>query len=115
MTNQPDRSALRNLQDKTAIVGVGTTEFGSIYRDLDPERSAYELGLIAFREALRDAGLRRTDVDGVVVSRLPHYGRMCEMIGLRHPRFVNVLPGEGRRGLNGPRARACELRSLRFR
>ena len=96
MSNEPDRSALRNLQDKTAIVGVGTTEFGAIYRDLDPERSAYELGLIAFREALRDAGLRRTDVDGVIVSRLPHYGRMCEMIGLRHPRFVNVLPGEGR-------------------
>ena len=96
MSNQPDRSDLRNLQDKTAIVGVGTTEFGAIYRDLDPERSAYELGLIAFREALKDAGLRRTEVDGVIVSRLPHYGRMCEMIGLRHPRFVNVLPGEGR-------------------
>ena len=96
MSNQPDRRDLRNLQDKTAIVGVGTTEFGAIYRDLDPERSAYELGLIAFREALKDAGLKRTDVDGVIVSRLPHYGRMCEMIGLRHPRFVNVLPGEGR-------------------
>ncbi len=96
MTDRPDRSGLRALQDRTAIVGVGTTEFGAIYRDLDPERSAYELGLIAFREALSDAGLKRTDVDGVIVSRLPHYSRMCEMIGLRHPRFVNVLPGEGR-------------------
>ncbi len=93
---QTSRAELRNLQDKTAIVGVGTTQFGAIYRDLDPERSAYELGLIAFREALQDAGLKRSEVDGVIVSRLPHYGRMCEMIGLRHPRFVNVLPGEGR-------------------
>ncbi len=90
------REELRNLQDTTAIVGVGTTEFGAIYRDLDPERSAYELGLIAFREALADSGLRKSEIDGVIVSRLPHYGRMCEMIGLRHPRFVNVLPGEGR-------------------
>ena len=96
MTDHSLREDLRNLQDKTAIVGVGTTEFGAIYRDLDPERSAYELGLIAFREALIDSGLRKSDIDGVIVSRLPHYGRMCEMIGLRHPRFANVLPGEGR-------------------
>ena len=32
----------------------------------------------------------------MIVSRLPHYGRMCEVLGIRYPRFVNVLPGEGR-------------------
>lgn len=87
---------LRTLQDKTAIVGVGTTEFAAIYRDLDPERSAYDLGRIAFLEALKDSGLKKSDIDGVIVSRLPHYARMCEILGLRYPRFVNVLPGEGR-------------------
>ena len=91
-----DTERLRGLQDKTAIVGVGTTEFGAIYRDLDPERSAYELGMIAFREALEDSGLKKSEIDGVIVSRLPHYGRMCEVLGIRYPRFVNVLPGEGR-------------------
>ena len=87
---------LRALQDQTAIVGVGTTEFGAIYRDLDPERSAYDLGRIAFLEALRDSGLKKSEIDGVIVSRVPHYGRMCEVLGIRYPRFVNVLPGEGR-------------------
>lgn len=36
------------LRDKTAIVGVGNTAFGALYRDLNPERSAYELGAQAF-------------------------------------------------------------------
>lgn len=91
-----ERAARRAFRDQTAIVGVGNTSFGAMYRDLDPERSAYELGLIAFREALADAGLRKEEVDGLIVSRIPHYGRMAEMLGIRHPRFVNVLPGEGR-------------------
>ena len=91
-----DVEQLRALRDKTAIVGVGTTEFGAIYRDLDPERSAYDLGRIAFLEALRDSGLKKSEIDGVIVSRIPHYGRMCEVLGIRYPRFVNVLPGEGR-------------------
>ena len=89
-------AARKAFRDQTAIVGVGNTSFRAMYRDLDPERSAYELGLVAFREALADAGLRKEEVDGVIVSRIPHYGRMCEMLGIRHPRFVNVLPGEGR-------------------
>jgi hypothetical protein len=31
---------LAELRDRTAIVGVGTTPFGALYRDLDSERTA---------------------------------------------------------------------------
>ena len=85
----------KDFRDTTAIVGVGNTSFGAMYRDLDPERSAYQLGLVAFKDALEDSGLKKDEIDGIIVSRIPHYGRMCEMLGI-DPKFTNVLPGEGR-------------------
>ena len=81
----------RSLQDRTAIVGVGNTPFGALYRNLDPERSPYDLGADAFVEALADSGLSKSDVDGVLVCRVPDYGRMCEVLGIRYPRFVNLM------------------------
>jgi acetyl-CoA acetyltransferase len=84
------------FRDKTAIVGVGNTPFGALYRDLDPERSPYELGATAFVEALADAGLKKSDIDGVLVCRIPSYARMCEVLGIRYPRFVNVMEAGGR-------------------
>jgi acetyl-CoA acetyltransferase len=71
-----------DIKDKVAVAGVGNTAFGALYRDLDPERSAY--------------GLSKDDVDGVLVCRIPDYARMCEVLGIRHPRFVNVIEGGGR-------------------
>ena len=40
--------------------------------------------------------LRRDEVDGVLVCRIPDYARMCEILGIRYPRFVNVLEAGGR-------------------
>jgi acetyl-CoA acetyltransferase len=85
-----------SLRDKTAIVGVGNTPFSALYRNLDPERSPYDLGADAFVEALADAGLKKSDVDGVLVCRVPDYGRMCEVLGIRYPRFVNLMQAGGR-------------------
>ncbi|MBI2166200.1 MAG: hypothetical protein HYU29_07360 [Chloroflexi bacterium] len=70
---------LRELRDKTAIVGVGNTDFGALCRNLDPERSLYDLGMTALKMALDDAGLTKSDVDGVIVSRIPDYTRFCDM------------------------------------
>jgi acetyl-CoA acetyltransferase len=84
------------IKDRVAVAGVGNTAFGALYRDLDPERSAYELGAQAFVAALEDGGLSKADVDGVLVCRIPDYGRMCDVLGIRHPRFVNVIEGGGR-------------------
>ena len=86
----------KSLRDRTAIVGVGNTPFGALYRNLDPERSPYDLGADAFVEALADAGLSKSDIDGVLVCRIPDYGRMCEVMGIRYPRFVNVMQAGGR-------------------
>src|SRR5687768_7723514 len=68
-----------SLRDRTAVVGVGNTPFGALYRNLDPERSPYNLGAEAFVEALADSGLKKSDIDGVLVCRVPDYGRMCEV------------------------------------
>jgi acetyl-CoA acetyltransferase len=84
------------LKDKVAVAGVGNTAFGALYRDLDPERSPYELGAQAFVAALEDGGLSKDEIDGVLVCRIPDYGRMCDVLGIRHPRFVNVIEGGGR-------------------
>jgi acetyl-CoA acetyltransferase len=85
-----------SIRDKVAIVGVGTTDFGALYRDRGTERSAYDLGAWAFREALADAGLDKSSVDGIITSRLPSYPRVADMLGLRHLRVVNAIEGTGR-------------------
>jgi len=84
------------IRDKAAIVGIGNTNFGAVYRDLDPERSAYDLGLEALKNALDDAGLSKDDVDGLIVVRIPGYGHFADMLGLPQLRLVNVLEGGGR-------------------
>ena len=84
------------IRDKAAIVGIGNTNFGAVYRDLDPERSAYDLGLEALKNALDDAGLSKNDVDGLIVVRIPGYGHFADMLGLPQLRLVNVLEGGGR-------------------
>jgi acetyl-CoA acetyltransferase len=84
------------LRDRAAIVGIGTTNFGAVYRDLDRERSAYDLGLEALKNALDDAGLKKTDLDGFIVVRIPGYAHFADMLGLPQLRLVNVLEGGGR-------------------
>lgn len=84
------------IRDKTAIVGVGTTEFGLHYRKPDPETTAFDLGAEAFEVALADSGLKKSDVDGLVSARIPSYTRLADILGIRHPRLVNTFEGTGR-------------------
>ena len=84
------------IRDKTAIVGVGTTEFGPRYRELDREATAYDLAAEAFEAALADSGLKKSDIDGLVSARIPSYGRLADVLGIRHPRLVNTYEGTGR-------------------
>lgn len=87
---------LKDFSDKTAIAGVGNTPFGALYKKRDPRRNAYTLGLEAFENALEDSGLRKEDIDGVIVSRIPSYSKMCAMTGIKNPRLNNGLVAEGR-------------------
>ena len=75
---------------RAAIVGVGSTSFGVF-----PGEDAYTLGSTAFRAALREAALSPSDIDGLVVCRIPDYQRFAELHGL-NPAFALNLPGQGR-------------------
>jgi acetyl-CoA acetyltransferase len=78
------------LAGKSAVVGVGTTRYGKL-----PEYDAYDLGQWALREALEDCGLTYADIDGLIVNRIPSYGRFAELCGI-DPRYTLATPGHGR-------------------
>ncbi len=80
----------RRFTGRTAVAGVGTTAYGRL-----PEYDQYDLGAWALRNALDDAGLALSDIDGLIVSRIGDYQRFGEMLGI-DPRFVTILPGQGR-------------------
>lgn len=81
---------LRDLKDKIAVVGVGNTKYGNF-----PHIDEYGLAAQAFRSALDDSGLQKSQVDGMLVCRIPSYVRMGEVLGL-NPRWSLTLPPHGR-------------------
>ena len=53
-----------SLKDKYAIVGVGNTPQGKV-----PERTTLSFHLEACANAIEDAGLRRDEIDGLMIYR----------------------------------------------
>ena len=80
---------------RAAIVGVGQTDFGMLYASKDARRNAHGLAAEALRTAIDDAGLEKSDIDGLITSWVD-YGRMATVLGLRSPRIVYDLQGAGR-------------------
>ena len=39
---------------------------------------------------------KKSEVDGLICARIPSYGRMADLLGLRHPRIVHGFEGTGR-------------------
>jgi acetyl-CoA acetyltransferase len=78
------------LKDKIAVVGVGTTAYGSF-----PELSDYALAAQAFKAALDDSGLSKTQIDGLSCTRLPLYARMGAVLGI-DPVWTLHTPAHGR-------------------
>ena len=78
------------MRDKVAFAGIGTTRYGSF-----PENDPYGLGCEALNMALDDCGLRPSDVDGLIVSRIPSYERFAEMMGI-DPRYCLLTETPGR-------------------
>jgi acetyl-CoA acetyltransferase len=79
-----------SAQEHACVVGVGTTGWGNF-----PDTDATGLGVQALKAALDDAGLTIADIDGLVTSRIPSYGRFGDAVGL-NPDFTVALPAEGR-------------------
>jgi acetyl-CoA acetyltransferase len=66
------------MRGKVAIGGVGLTELGSF-----PDRTSLSLAVEAFKLALDDAGLAKTDVDGLMCFAYgTDYDRFLEAVGL---------------------------------
>ena len=84
-----------NVARTPCIVGIGTSPFASLYRELDPRRSAYDLAADTFFAALDDAGIRKDEIDGVIVGRLPSYLKFCADVGLNDIGYVNFQSGGG--------------------
>lgn len=81
---------MSSLRNRVAVIGVGNTAFGNL-PGLDP----YDLGLMALKSALDDSGLKATDIDGLIVSRIPDYQLFAQTAGL-DVRYAMVTPGQGR-------------------
>ena len=83
-------------RSQVAIVGVATSDFASLYRNADRQRTAEELGVEAFRDALEDAGLEVSQIDGLITSAIPSYPAFAYRAGLRDVRFLAPYPMSGR-------------------
>lgn len=74
-----------NLKRAAAIAGIGVSDWASDYgrcRNGERPDDAYGYGATAFRRALADAGIRREDVDGLIVGPTLAYERTGEILGL---------------------------------
>ncbi|MBC7214829.1 MAG: thiolase [Burkholderiaceae bacterium] len=93
MTSSP--SASRSLRGKTAVIGCGISAVGRV-----PGKSALALAADAAYKALADAGLQKTDIDGVLSSHAfasPFHRfsvAISEYLGIQ-PTFSNTLQVSG--------------------
>jgi acetyl-CoA acetyltransferase len=83
-------------QSAAVVVGVGNTNYGSLYYDRNPERSDYDLAVQSFRAAVEDSGIDKNSIDAVLCMRIPSYVTFCDRVGLRHLRHTNYYEGDGR-------------------
>jgi acetyl-CoA acetyltransferase len=75
---------LMSLRGKAAIVGIGETPHKRAW----PGRSALGLCAEVAAEAIKDAGLRREDIDGLITMGGIYPARMAEYIGIRPTNFA---------------------------
>jgi acetyl-CoA acetyltransferase len=93
------------ISDQTALAGVGMTPIGRY-----PDRSALSLAVDAFKLALDDAGLQKSDVDGLMMMSFgADYDRFLETIGLdvryafqgwHHGRFLIAMVQQAALAIN---------------
>jgi len=77
---------LTGLANRAAVIGVGNTAYGSF-----PDTDEYGLAAQAFRNAIADCGIDKSEIDGLVTCRIPYYARMGEVLGI-DPHWSVTLP-----------------------
>lgn len=80
-----DRLKLRRAAGAAAVIGVGDTDYALDHAALRNGRvrtDAYGFAAIALKRALSDAGLRISDIDGLVVGQSTAVERMAEVLGV---------------------------------
>jgi len=81
----PDPARLAALKDTVAIVGVGETDYADDHaraRRGERRQDGYGHAATAFRRALADCGLRRTDIDGLITGPTLAGERLGEVLGM---------------------------------
>jgi acetyl-CoA acetyltransferase len=83
---------MRSLSNKTAVVGIGQTEFSK-----DSGRSELQLAAEAVAAAIADAGLRPSDIDGMVTFTLDPNDELALMrsVGVEALRWTSRTPFGG--------------------
>jgi acetyl-CoA acetyltransferase len=81
---------LKRLANRAAVIGVGNTAYGSF-----PDTDEYGLAAQAFRNAIADCGIDKSEIDGLITCRIPYYARMGEVLGI-DPHWSVTLPPHGR-------------------
>jgi len=83
-----------SLTDKYAIVGAGQTRIGKV-----PEQSDYGLQVQAAKWALDDAGLKKSDIDGIITPShmlggvRVHHQRVAQRLGIDTSFGLSVSSG----------------------
>jgi acetyl-CoA C-acetyltransferase len=92
-TQSPLIEPSRELRDTCAIVGTATSRLGKV-----PGASSLDLMVEAIRNALDDAGLKASDVDGVLCrgpdDSYSHHQLVAERLGV-NARFSTTLTNGG--------------------
>ncbi|MBL8688043.1 MAG: thiolase family protein [Rhodospirillaceae bacterium] len=74
-----------DLHKVAAVAGVGHTDWVGDHlrvRAGEKPQDSYGYGAIAFKAALADAGIDRSDIDGLIVGPTTAYERVAEVLGL---------------------------------
>lgn len=79
----------RNISRIAAVVGIGHSDWVADYkrvRDGEKPFDSYGYAAVSFARSLDDAGLRRDEIDGLIVGPTTAYERMGEILGI-NPRW----------------------------
>ena len=74
-----------DTSDISAIVGIGHTDYVADYRRVkhgEKPHDSYGYATVAFKNALQDAGIDRSEIDGLIVGPTTAYERMGEILNI---------------------------------